>query len=96
MTDPIARIARRAYVSGRVQGVNFRAAAGREAGALGVVGHARNLRDGRVEVLAIGAPAAVEALVAWLHEGPPMAQVIGVRVESAPVPDATPTEFARL
>lgn len=96
MTDAHARIARRAWVSGRVQGVNFRAATGRRASSLGVVGHARNLRDGRVEVLAIGAAPAVEALIAWLHEGPPMAQVIGVRVETVPLPADVPAGFERL
>lgn len=95
MSESDARIARRAYVSGRVQGVNFRASTGRQAESLGVTGHARNLRDGRVEVLAVGAPAAVEALIAWLHEGPPMAQVIGVRVESVPVPQEPPVGFER-
>lgn len=95
MSEPEARVARRAFVSGRVQGVNFRAATARQAAALGVVGHARNLRDGRVEVVAVGAPAAIEALVAWLHEGPPTAQVIGVRVESLPVPAELPSGFER-
>lgn len=91
MSGEQARIARRAYVSGRVQGVNFRAATARRAASLGIVGWARNLRDGRVEVLAVGAPEAVEQLLAWLHEGPPTAQVIGVRAEAAPVP-AEPLE----
>ena len=54
-------IARRCLVSGRVQGVWYRAATRERAVALGVTGHALNLADGRVEVLACGDPAAVEA-----------------------------------
>jgi acylphosphatase len=78
-------IARRCYVSGRVQGVFFRASTRSRARELGVTGHARNLPDGRVEVLACGSAAAVEALCAWLWEGPPGAQVSAVEVEDVPV-----------
>lgn len=74
-------IARRCHVSGRVQGVFFRASTRQRAEALGVTGYARNLRDGRVEVLACGGEAAVEALVEWLAEGPPAAHVTAVDVE---------------
>ena len=62
-------------VSGRVQGVFFRAATRREALALGIRGHANNLRDGRVEVLACGEAAALDELEAWLAHGPPQARV---------------------
>jgi len=75
-------IARRCYVSGRVQGVFYRASTRSRAEALGVTGHARNLPDGRVEVLACGPPESVEALCAWLWEGPPVAQVATVEVET--------------
>ena len=64
-----------ARVSGRVQGVFFRASAAEEARRLGLAGWVRNRRDGSVEVFAQGAPGAVETLVAWLHEGPPLARV---------------------
>jgi len=74
-------VARRCYVAGRVQGVFFRAGTRSRAEALGVIGHALNLPDGRVEVLACGSPASVEALCAWLHEGPPAAHVTAVQVE---------------
>jgi acylphosphatase len=77
-------IARRCCVSGRVQGVFFRASTRLRARELGVTGHARNLPDGRVEVLACGTAAAVEALCEWLREGPPAAQVSGVEVEEVP------------
>ena len=74
-------IARRALVRGRVQGVWYRAATAERASGLGVKGHARNLADGSVEVLAVGKSEAVEALLAWLQEGPPMARVDEVSVE---------------
>lgn len=62
-------------VSGRVQGVGFRAATRAEAVALGLSGHARNLADGRVEVLAAGRREALAALAGWLRHGPPLARV---------------------
>jgi acylphosphatase len=70
-----AIIARRCYVSGRVQGVFYRASTRERAQQLGCRGHARNLADGRVEVLAVGEPAAVDALIEWLWRGPPAAYV---------------------
>jgi len=75
----------RALVRGRVQGVGFRDAAVRRARSLGVLGWVRNREDGAVEVHAEGAPAAVEALVAFLREGPRGADVTGVEVESVRV-----------
>lgn len=75
-------------VSGRVQGVGFRAATRREALRLGLQGHARNLPDGRVEVLAAGEADAVAALVEWLHHGPPSARVEAVQWRSIDVPPA--------
>mgnify|MGYP005829604373 CR=1 FL=1 len=69
-------------VSGRVQGVGFRAATRTEALRLGLCGHARNLRDGRVEVIARGDEDALEALGAWLREGPPAARVDAVAREA--------------
>ena len=85
-------IARRAWVSGRVQGVNYRAAAALRAEQLGVRGYARNLEDGRVEVLAIGSCDAVEALLNWLWRGPSFAHVTAVEVEETDpgsLPDAS-------
>jgi acylphosphatase len=64
-------ICRRSLVSGRVQGVFYRASCVRKAQSLGVTGYARNLHDGRVEVLACGEPAQVEQFIAWLWEGSP-------------------------
>jgi acylphosphatase len=68
----------RFLVSGKVQGVCFRAATRDEALRLGLRGHARNLPDGRVEVLAAGQGAALDALMQWLQRGPPLARVVGV------------------
>jgi len=88
MTD--ARLkAVRYLVSGRVQGVFFRGSTAAEARRLGLAGWARNLSDGRVEVVAAGADAALSELAAWLWQGPPAARVEGVEVEewTEPVPD---------
>ena len=67
--------AARFLVSGRVQGVAFRAYTRAQANALDLRGYARNLADGRVEVLAVGDPAAIERLAEWLQHGPPLARV---------------------
>lgn len=67
--------AARFLVSGRVQQVAFRAYTRQQALALGLRGYARNLDDGRVEVLAVGDADAVDRLETWLHRGSPMAQV---------------------
>ena len=73
----------RFLVSGKVQGVCFRAATRDEALRLGLRGHARNLPDGRVEVLAAGKAAALDALMQWLQHGPPLARVDGVERREA-------------
>lgn len=65
----------RFLVGGRVQGVAFRAYTRSQANALDLRGYARNLSDGRVEVLAVGDPAAIERLAEWLRHGPPLARV---------------------
>jgi acylphosphatase len=72
------RECRKCLVTGRVQGVFYRAAARQRARELGVTGYARNLPDGRVEVLACGLPEAVDSLCKWLWEGPPSARVTAV------------------
>ncbi|WP_133501184.1 acylphosphatase [Cognatilysobacter terrigena] len=74
--------AARFLVEGRVQGVAFRAHARHEAENLGLTGHARNLPDGRVEVVAHGDVAAIEALAEWLALGPPHARVDAVHREA--------------
>jgi acylphosphatase len=71
----------RCRVSGRVQGVFFRASTRKQARDLGLSGHARNLPDGSVEVLACGPERAVAALREWLWLGPPAARVETVECE---------------
>jgi len=69
----------RFLVSGRVQGVWFRAATRERALALQLQGVATNLADGSVEVVAVGADDALDALEKWLWQGPPLAKVSEVR-----------------
>lgn len=78
-------IARRCYVSGRVQGVYYRASTRDRAVELGCRGYARNLPDGRVEVVIAGEAHAVEALIRWLWHGPPAAHVSAVEVQALPL-----------
>lgn len=67
--------AARFIVRGTVQGVFFRASTRDRALALKLTGHARNLIDGSVEVVAYGEAKAIDELDAWLHDGPPSATV---------------------
>ncbi|HEU5135457.1 MAG TPA: acylphosphatase [Steroidobacteraceae bacterium] len=76
-------VCKRCFVSGRVQGVFYRATCVRRAESLGLTGFARNLTDGRVEVLACGDEAAVEEFVAWLWEGSPASKVTDIATEHA-------------
>jgi acylphosphatase len=80
----------RAVVAGRVQGVSYRVACADEADRLGVTGWVRNLPDGRVEFAAEGHRRAVDAFVAWAHEGPRWAAV-----ESVDVVDEEPEGLER-
>lgn len=75
--------AARFFVSGRVQGVAFRAFTRVQAMASGLHGYARNLADGRVEVLAVGDADAIERLAEWLRHGPPLARVSQLARETA-------------
>ena len=68
-------------VSGRVQGVFFRAATKREADSLGVKGYARNLPDGKVEAVFEGEEDVVKMLVDFSKQGPPRAKVSNVDVK---------------
>lgn len=71
----------RCRVTGRVQGVWFRASTRQRAEQLGLSGTVRNLSDGSVEVEACGEEGAVAALHEWLWQGPELAQVSDVRCE---------------
>lgn len=78
-------------VSGKVQGVWYRASTRDEAARLGITrGHAINLADGRVEVVAMGDAARLDALEAWLQRGPQHARVESVtrsEADEAAIPD---------
>jgi acylphosphatase len=69
---------RRFYISGRVQGVGYRFFARAAAERHGVAGYTRNLRDGRVEVYAVGTEAQLQGLLAELRRGPRLAFVENV------------------
>lgn len=72
------QIAKRCWVSGRVQGVFFRASTQQKARELGLSGYAKNLADGRVEVLMFGDRDRIDELERWLWQGPPTAHVTSV------------------
>lgn len=82
----------RCYVSGRVQGVFFRASTQEVAEELGIVGYARNLADRRVEVLACGEVDSLANLKSWLLKGPQFAEVSGVECETVK-PNHLPKSF---
>lgn len=73
---------RRAHllISGRVQGVFYRANTRDEARRLGLVGWVKNLPDGRVEAVVEGEEEKIKQLIDWCHQGPPGAIVRGVEV----------------
>ncbi len=74
----------RLYISGRVQGVFFRAETQRTARNLKLTGWVRNMEDGRVEALLEGEDLSVDQMVAWCHQGPPAARVDHVDVLEEP------------
>lgn len=71
-----------ARVSGRVQGVFFRVHTKKMADSLGILGYAKNLANGDVEVLAVGSSAKVQELLQWLWQGSPAAKVTDVTTTS--------------
>jgi acylphosphatase len=70
-------------ISGRVQGVWYRASTRARARELSLTGWVRNLADGRVEALAEGSRDQLEALLAWCHDGPMLARVDGIEASWA-------------
>lgn len=85
MSERVSKVAAdicvRCYVAGKVQGVFYRASTRHEAQQLGLRGYAKNLHDGRVEVVACGSIEAIDALQSWLRKGPAGANVTGVSCE---------------
>ena len=71
-------------VTGRVQGVSFRAYTQREASSLGLVGWVRNLPTRQVEIVAEGSAEAIAEFLQWAHEGPSLARVDRVDVDFEP------------
>ena len=76
---------RRFVISGQVQGVFYRAGTKNFAKSLGISGWVRNLPDGKVETTAYGSREQLEQFESWLWQGPPTAQITGVRAEEVPV-----------
>ena len=86
---------RRFLVEGRVQGVFFRASTAQKARGLGLSGHAVNLADGRVEVVAWGNENELDRLARWLTEGPDLARVDRLSEERLGTPpDPPPVGFS--
>ena len=85
-----ARECRLFLIEGRVQGVWFRESTRRTAQPLGITGHAKNMGDGSVQVLACGEQSALKRLAEWLEQGPPLARVDRVEwiVSSSACPDS--------
>ncbi|RME68528.1 MAG: acylphosphatase [Alphaproteobacteria bacterium] len=88
---PQPQIAVRVRISGRVQGVWFRAWTVEQAAALGLKGFVRNRLDGTVEALFAGPEPAVRAMIDRCHQGPPRAQVL--HVEESPAAGLVPDRF---
>jgi acylphosphatase len=70
------------WVTGRVQGVSFRAHTQTKALALGLTGWVRNLPDGQVEGVACGDPHSLKRLAEWLAVGPSFAKVTHLEIQS--------------
>lgn len=69
-------------VTGKVQGVGYRASAVRQAHMLGIGGWVRNASDGSVEALLQGNPDAIDRMLQWMRQGPPAARVTDVLHET--------------
>lgn len=78
-------ICKRFYISGKVQGVWYRASTQKMASELGLTGWAKNLPDERVEVVACGEPEVLATLENWLWVGPPLAVVEEIQITEEPV-----------
>lgn len=87
-------IRKRLRITGRVQGVAFRASTVAAARQLGLRGWVANRADGSVEVVVEGDDVAVTALVRWCHEGPPAARVEHVEATEEAPRGALPEPFA--
>ena len=82
-------IRRRLLVSGRVQGVFYRDSCKATAESAGVAGSARNLPDGRVEVILEGDPDAIDEVIGWCRKGTPQSKVESIEVSDEDPAGAT-------
>lgn len=86
-------MAKRLLIEGVVQGVGYRYAFAERATALGLAGWVRNRGNGAVEASVHGQAAALDAIVAWAHQGPPAARVSRVQVADEAEPAPASAEF---
>ena len=86
-------VRKRLHITGRVQGVAFRASAVTATQALSLAGWVANRADGSVEAVAEGDEAEVAAFIRWCHSGPPAARVDHVEVTDEPVHGTLPEPF---
>jgi acylphosphatase len=89
-----SKVAKRFFVSGRVQGVGYRYFAQNAAKQLGIAGYAKNLPDGRVEVYAVGTAEPLRAFAQQLLRGPQFADVAGVEELDAELLSAFDSSFS--
>ncbi len=89
-----SKVAKRFFVSGRVQGVGYRYFALNTAEELGISGYAKNLPDGRVEVYAVGTAEQLRAFAQQLLRGPQFADVADVQELDAELLSAFDSGFA--
>lgn len=81
MTNPLEKSSVHLNITGRVQGVYYRASMLQEAQRLGLTGWVMNCPDGSVEALAEGWKAKLEELIDWCRQGPEGARVSGVAAQ---------------
>ena len=86
-------VRKRLHITGRVQGVAFRASAVTATQALSLAGWVANRADGSVEAVAEGDEAGIAVFIRWCHQGPPAARVDQVEMTDEPVHSALPELF---
>ena len=86
-------VRKRLRITGRVQGVAYRASTVTIAHTLGLAGWVANRADGSVETVAEGDEAGVATFIRWCHQGPPAARVDRVEVTDEPIHSALPEPF---